>query len=152
MIEQTAPVPCESDHAADRGALVLRGALGLVFVAHALYKVALSFPVAAGFFEAHGFPGWTVYPVFVAELAGGLALVAGVAVRATAAVLAVVVLGALRVHAGNGWYFAAPDGGWEYLAVLLAGLASLVLLGPRGPRLAIRRRTGTGAGPGRGAH
>lgn len=112
-------------------ALVLRLALGLVFLAHAWLKVAvLTLPVAAAFFERHGFPGWSVYPVFGIELLGGLALVAGWGTRPAALGLAAVVLGAFRVHWSNGWYFAHPDGGWEYLAVLLVGLLAVALMGP----------------------
>ena len=54
------------------GPLILRWALGLVFVGHAYAKAAIfTFPGTERFFEAYGFPGWTVYPVFIAELAGG---------------------------------------------------------------------------------
>lgn len=135
------PGPAGLAAAAPRGALVLRLALGLVFVAHALVKpLGLTFPVAARFFADHGFPAWSVYPVFAVELAGGLLLLAGIAVRPVAVVLAGVLLGALRVHLPNGWYFAAPGGGWEYIGVLLAGLAALALTGPGEPRLQWRRR------------
>ena len=123
------------------GPLVLRVALGLVFLAHALVKpLELTFPVAAAFFADQGFPGWSVYPVFAVELAGGLLLLAGVAVRPVALALAAVLLGVLKVHAPNGWYFAAPGGGWEYAAVLGAGLAALALTGPGEPRLGRARR------------
>ena len=112
-------------------ALVLRLALGLVFLAHAWLKVAvLTLPGAAAFFEGVGFPGWTAYPVFAIELLGGLALLAGWNARAAAVLLAGVVLGAFRVHWPNGWYFAHPEGGWEYLAVLLVALLTVALLGP----------------------
>lgn len=117
------------------GAFLLRVALGLVFIAHALLKVDLTFPVAAVFFAQYGFPNWSVYPVFAAELVGGTLLLVGVAVRPVAVVLAAVIAGAFRVHAGNGWNFAAPNGGWEYLAVLGAALVALMLLGPGRPRL-----------------
>lgn len=52
-------------------ALVLRIALGMVFIAHSLLKlIVFTLPGTAEFFAAHGFPGWTAYPVFAAELAG----------------------------------------------------------------------------------
>jgi putative oxidoreductase len=104
-------------------ALLLRVTLGLVFVAHALAKVfVFTLPGTAVFFVEHGFPGWTAYPVFVAELVGGLALTAGVRTRLAALGLVPVLLGAFAVHWPNGWYFGAPNGGWEYIAVLLAAL------------------------------
>jgi putative oxidoreductase len=118
------------------GALILRVALGLVFIVHGLFKpLVLGFPAAVAFFEAFGFPGWTVYPVFLAEVLGGLALILGIGTRYAAAALVVVVLGALRVHVPNGWYFGAPNGGWEFLAVLIAGLAAVFLIGPGSLRL-----------------
>lgn len=145
------PGPAGLAAASPRGALVLRVALGLVFVAHALVKpLGLTFPVAARFFADHGFPAWSVYPVFAVELVGGLLLLAGIAVRPVAVALAGVMLGALKVHLPNGWYFASPGGGWEYIAVLLAGLAALALTGPAGPRLERQRRREERASDGSG--
>ena len=124
------------------GALVLRLTLGGVFVAHALYKVAITFPAAAGFFEQFGFAGWLVYPVFAVELVGGLMLMAGFRTRAVALALLAVIAGAFRVHFRNGWNFAAPNGGWEYLAVLAAVLVAVMLIGPGAPRVEWPRRGG----------
>lgn len=122
------------------GALILRVALGLVFIVHGLFKpLVLGFPATVAFFEAFGFPGWTVYPVFLAEVLGGLALILGVGTRFAAAALIAVVLGALRVHVPNGWYFGAPNGGWEFLAILIAGLAAVFLLGPGAIRVPLPR-------------
>jgi putative oxidoreductase len=119
------------------GALVLRVALGLVFLAHGLFKVlVLSLPGTAAFFVMHGFPGWTAYPVTGIELLGGVLLVAGIATRTVSVALLSVVLGAFRVHWQNGWYFGSPNGGWEFLAVLVAGLVGLVLIGPGALRVA----------------
>ena len=130
-------------------ALLLRLALGTVFVAHAWLKVTgLTLPGTAAFFEAHGFPGWAAYPVFAVELLGGSALIVGWRTRPVAAMLAGVVLGAFRVHWDNGWYFAHPDGGWEYLGVLLAGLVAVALLGPGASRLSASRGSPREAPPG----
>jgi steroid delta-isomerase-like uncharacterized protein len=104
-------------------AFLLRVTLGVVFIAHALLKVlVLTLPGTAAFFAAQGFPGWTAYAVFLAELLGGAALVAGLYPRVVAIALLPVPLGAFAVHWPNGWYFGAPHGGWEYIAVLLAAL------------------------------
>lgn len=112
------------------GALILRLALGSVMIAHALLKLLVfTLPGTAGFFAAHGFPGWSAYPVFALELLGGLALVLGLAVRSVAAILIPVMIGALIVHFPNGWAFTAPNGGWEYVAFLIAALGAQVLLG-----------------------
>ena len=130
-----------TSHAA-YGALILRVALGAVFIVHGLFKpLVLGFPATVAFFQGFGFPGWTVYPVFLAEVVGGLALVLGVGTRHAAAALIAVALGALRVHVPNGWYFGAPNGGWEFLAVLIAGLLAVVLVGPGSLRVPLGRVT-----------
>ena len=104
-------------------ALLLRVALGTAFIAHGLFKVlVLTLADTAAFFAAHGFPDWTAYPVFAAEVVGGAALVVGFYTRLVAIALLPVLLGALTVHWPNGWYFGNPHGGWEYIAVLLAAL------------------------------
>jgi putative oxidoreductase len=119
-------------------ALLLRLTLGVVFIAHALVKLfVFTLPGTAAFFVAHGFPGWTAYVVFLAELLGGIALVAGAYSRATAIALIPVLLGAFTVHWPNGWYFGAPNGGWEYIAVLLAALLVQAGLGD-GPFALVR--------------
>ncbi|MDB6078880.1 MAG: putative rane protein [Akkermansiaceae bacterium] len=124
------------------GTLILRLALATVMIAHALLKLLVfTLPGAAAFFAAHGFPGWTAYPVFALELAGGLLLAAGVAVRIVSLVLIPVMLGALAVHLPNGWMFTAPGGGWEYIALILAALAAQALLGPGAWAWDVRRKS-----------
>jgi putative oxidoreductase len=121
-------------------ALLLRLTLGIVFMAHGLFKVlVLRLSDTAAFFVAHGFPEWTVYPVFGAEVFGGAALVAGFYTRVVAMALVPVLLGAFTVHWANGWYFGNPHGGWEYLAVLLAALLVQAGLGDGAFALAARR-------------
>lgn len=108
----------------------LRAALGLVFVAHAYGKAAVfTFPGTEAYFAANGFPTWTVYPVFAAELLGGLALLAGFRVRAVALALVPVMIGALKPHVGNGWLFSSSGGGWEYPAFLVVALVVQAVLG-----------------------
>lgn len=112
-------------------ALILRIALGAMFIAHGLLKVLVfTLPGTVGFFEQVGFPGWMAYVVTFAEIGGGLLLLGGVAVRAVSIALVPVLLGATFVHIGNGWVFSNANGGWEYPAFLT--LASIVqaLLGP----------------------
>jgi putative oxidoreductase len=47
------------------------------------------------------------------EMIAGAALILGIYTRWVAAVSVVVLLGALSVHAGNGWFFTNKNGGWE---------------------------------------
>lgn len=112
------------------GTLVLRVALGSVMIAHALLKLfVFTLPGTAQFFEAHGFPGWSAYPVFGLELIGGTLLVSGFLTRWVALGLIPVMFGALMVHWANGWMFAAPGGGWEFIAFLIAALVAQAGLG-----------------------
>ena len=111
-------------------ALLLRGALGTMFVAHGLLKVfVFTLPGTAQFFQSVGYPGWAAYPVVAAEIIGGLLLVAGVYTRAVAAALIPVLIGAALVHAGNGWLFTNAKGGWEYPVFLIVASAVVALLG-----------------------
>lgn len=115
---------------ADLAALALRLGLGAVFTAHALAKLfVFTLPGTAQFFAASGFPGWTAYPVFLAELLGAAALFAGVGTRLVSLLLLPVMAGALLVHLPNGWMFAAQGGGWEYVAFLMVALVAQLLLG-----------------------
>ncbi len=105
---------------------LLRIALGTMWIAHALLKLfVFTLPGTAQFFASVGYPGFLAYPVFAAELLGGMALVLGVYARQASLLLLPVMLAAAWVHVPNGWVFTSPGGGWEYPAFL--AVASLVL-------------------------
>jgi putative oxidoreductase len=115
---------------ADLAALLLRVALGVLYLAHSLQKIfVFTLPGAAQFFVSVGFPGWLAYLTTFVELSGGIALLLGVQVRWVALVLLPFMLGALSVHFHNGWGFTSPNGGWEYPAFWAAALAVQSLLG-----------------------
>ena len=128
-------------------ALLLRLALGTMFIAHALLKYfVFTLPGTAQFFGSLGLPGVLGYAVFAVELVGGLLLLLGVKTRAVALALVPVLLGATWVHAGNGWLFSSPNGGWEYPAFWTVALVVQALLGdgayalrPAGPALVSQR-------------
>ena len=123
-------------------ALVLRLALGAVFLAHALAKPLLyTMAGTVAYFESHGFPGWTAWPVFLAELLGGILLITGIRTRAVSLALLPVLAGALLVHLPNGWSFTAPGGGWEYVAFLILALVIQALLGDGAMAIGNRRDT-----------
>ena len=111
-------------------ALVLRVALGVMFIAHALLKVyVFTVPGTVKFFESIGLPGPLAYVTISAELIGGTLILAGAWSRWVAAALVPLLIGATWAHAGNGWLFTAPNGGWEYPAFLTIAALVQVLLG-----------------------
>lgn len=111
-------------------ALVLRVALGVMFIAHALLKVyVFTLPGTVKFFESIGLPGPLAYVTISAELIGGTLILAGAWSRWVTAALVPLLIGATWAHAGNGWLFTAPNGGWEYPAFLTIAALVQVLLG-----------------------
>lgn len=112
------------------GALTLRVALGVMFIAHAYLKLAVfTVPGFEGFLGKIGLPTFLAWPIILAEIAGGLAILAGFYGRLVSVALLPVLLGALAVHAPNGWLFNAPNGGWEYPAFLAAAALAHALIG-----------------------
>ena len=110
--------------------LILRLALGSMFIAHGLLKVMVfTLPGTAQFFASVGFPAWTAYPVTFLEIGGGALLILGVYTRSVAVALVPVLLGALFVHSGNGWLYTNASGGWEYTAFLAVAAVVQALLG-----------------------
>ncbi|MGV8985926.1 MAG: DoxX family protein [Cypionkella sp.] len=111
-------------------ALILRVASGVMFLAHAYFKVYVAtIPGITGYFESLGLPGFFVYLVLFAEIFGGAALVLGVATRAVSLALLPLMLGVVWAHSGNGWMVTGQSAGWEYPAFWLVAQVSLVLLG-----------------------
>jgi putative oxidoreductase len=112
------------------GALLLRIALGVMFIAHAYLKLAIfTVPGFAGFLGQVGLPEILAWPIILAEIAGGVALIAGFHARVVSLLLLPILLGALSIHAPNGWLFTAPNGGWEYPAFLAVAAVTQALVG-----------------------
>lgn len=97
-------------------ALILRVALGVMFLAHSVVLKLFIFglPGTAAFFESIGLPGAMAYLIFAAEAVGGIMLVLGIQTRWVALALFPVLLGATWAHWPNGWMFGYENGGWEY--------------------------------------
>ena len=112
-------------------ALVMRVALGVMFIAHSLWLKVFVFtmPGTVQFFESLGLPGATAYLVLAAEGIGGILLILGVGSRWVALALVPVLLGAAWVHSGNGWLFSSQGGGWEYPLFLTVAAFAQALLG-----------------------
>lgn len=130
-------------------AALLRVSMGVLFLAHgALLKLG-TFGLAGtmGFFGSIGYPPVFGAIVTVAEILGGLALIAGVWVRAVSLLFLPIMIGATLQHLPAGWLFTSQGGGWEFpafwtvLLLVQAGLgAGAFALDPA--RL-IGRRAGT---------
>jgi putative oxidoreductase len=113
-------------------AFLLRVTLGVMYLAHSVALKLMTFGLAgtAGFFVGVGLPGWLAYATFAAEVIGGVMLILGVQTRWVVLALSPALFGAIIwVHAGNGWVFTAPNGGWEYPAFLIAVSVVQFLLG-----------------------
>jgi putative oxidoreductase len=122
-----------SEHttAAAYGALLLRVALGTMYLTHGVVLKWMTFGLdgTAKFFGSIGFPGPLAYATILAELIGGVMLILGIQSRWVALALTPILLGALWVHAGNGWVFTAQGGGWEYPLYLIVLSAVQALVG-----------------------
>jgi putative oxidoreductase len=112
-------------------ALVLRVTLGALFLAHAGLKLFVFTPAGtAQFFGSLGLPGALAYLTIAAEALGGVALILGFHARWVALALIPILLGAIAtVHAGAGFFFSNPNGGWEYPAFWAVALLVQALLG-----------------------
>ena len=106
---------------ANAGDTLLRVSLGIMFIAHSVVLKYFTFTLAgtAQYFASIGLPAFLAYVVFAAEAVGGVLLVLGIRTRWVALALIPVLIGAMWVHAGNGWVFNAPNGGWEYPLFLI---------------------------------
>jgi putative oxidoreductase len=114
----------------DLGIAVLRVSLGTMWIAHALLKLLVfTLPGTAQYFASIGFAGFLAYPVFAAELLGGLALLLGLYARQVALALVPIMAVAAWVHLPNGWVHTSSGGGWEYPVFLIAASIALWLLG-----------------------
>src|SRR5918995_3113063 len=112
------------------GLFALRAAVGLMFIAHAMLKYAVfTIPGFAGFLGQLGYPAALAWPIFLAELLGGAAILVGFYGRWVQVALLPVLIGALVVHAPNGWLFTAQNGGWEYPAFLVVAAVTHILAG-----------------------
>lgn len=135
----------------DLALLVLRVALGAIFIAHGGQKL-FWFGIAGtteAFLQMGVFlPAVTAPAVSAMELFGGLALVAGVFTRLAAAGIAVVMLGAMvMVHLPAGFFL--PNG-IEFALMNFAAAVALALMGGGtysvdGKRKAARRKAGASA-------
>lgn len=112
-------------------ALIMRLALGILFLAHFGLKFFVFTPAGtAQFFASLGLPGGLAYLTMAIELIGAIALILGIYARLFAVILIPVLLGAIfTVHGAAGFFFTNPNGGWEFPAFWIVGLVVLALTG-----------------------
>lgn len=113
------------------GAFALRAALGIMFIAHGLLKVVVFTPAGtAAYFASLGLPEVFAYLTIVAEIVGGIAILAGVFGRWVSLSLVPLLLGTIVfAHGDKGWLFSNEGGGWEYPAFLAAAALAHGLIG-----------------------
>lgn len=116
---------------ASYGLLLLRVALGILFLAHGGLKLFVFTPAGtAQYFASLGLPPLLAYVIIAVELLGGAALILGIFARVAALVLIPGLLGAIiSVHAAAGFFFTNPNGGWEFPALWIVGLLAVALGG-----------------------
>lgn len=111
--------------------LLLRLVLGVVFIAHGWDKMFITGPVeTAGGFSAMGVPNaqFSAYAAGITELVGGGLLILGFLSTIVAAILILLMCGAIFfAHFGNGFF--VSDGGPEFVLVLIAALIIVVVFG-----------------------
>ena len=114
----------------DRGLLLLRAGLGIVFMAHGLQKLlVLGVAGVAGFLTQLGvpFPGVNAALLIGTELIGGLLIATGGLTRLAAAATAFAMLVAtVLVHVPNGFFL--PNG-YEFTMMLGVASTALVMTG-----------------------
>ena len=113
------------------GALLLRVALGALFLAHGLLKLLVFKPAGtAAYFRSLGLLGFFGYLTMAAELGGGTLLILGVATSLVALALVPLLIGTIyMVHGSKGWIFTNEGGGWEFPAFWALALVVQALLG-----------------------
>jgi|SRR5580704_6668934 putative oxidoreductase len=110
------------------GLLLLRGALGAIFIFHGYPKLFTTTHQTMQFFEHVGLPGYFVYIAGVLEFFGGIMLVVGLFTRIAALLLAGEMVVALwRVHG----LFSNPSAveNYQFPLVVAAGAFALATIG-----------------------
>lgn len=103
----------------------LRSALGVIFIAHGISKFDPGF---TGFLNNIGLPPEMQIPIALAELVPGILMIIGVLTRISAALLSIVMLGAI-FHVKQAQNLTG-QGGFEIDLILLASALVILVVGP----------------------
>lgn len=109
----------------DAANLGVRVTVGVIFIYHSLGKFEPGF---VSFLDRMGMPDILVYPIGLGELVPGILLIAGVLTRASSAVLAAIMIGAIFVVKGAAEF--GGDRGVEFDLILLAAALLVMVAGP----------------------
>src|SRR2546425_8485086 len=114
-------------HLGDWALLVLRLGLGIIFLVHGrqklrMWKMQPSAQMPAGLLSL-------LKVLSIAEPLSGLAMICGLLTQIAAAGQAVVMLGAIRLKAGQMKKSFTGDGGWELDFIILAAAIAVLFLG-----------------------
>lgn len=104
----------------------VRITIGLIFIMHSLGKFESGF---LDFLSQQGLPPEMQFPIALAEFIPGVLLILGVLTRISAALLSVIMLGAIFVVKGTQSFIG--KGGTEFEILLLACCLVIIVLGPR---------------------
>ncbi|MCP8969413.1 DoxX family protein [Ectobacillus ponti] len=114
----------------EMSALVLRIVLGATFIVHGSMKFSSGISNIAGWFQSIGLPSVLAYGVATVELIGGIAILLGLGTKVVAALLALVMAGAIvKVKLAAGFTGNGQGAGWELELALLAMAISLLVTG-----------------------
>lgn len=111
--------------------LFLRISVGLVFFMHGWQKWEGGIAATSGFLSMLQFPMPDIFAALLIaiEVIGGAALVLGAFTRLAAKLTGIVALVALlTVHASKGFF--VSSGGYEFILLILASCAVLLVFGP----------------------
>jgi putative oxidoreductase len=111
------------------GIFLLRVAIGIDWIVHALLKTWRGMRTHEALLAKNGITSLLAWPTFSLELIGGFAILLGWYTRQWSALLLVFLAVVVWVKWPVGWLYSNPGGGWEYPLLWLIAQAALMLAG-----------------------
>src|SRR5476651_1389160 len=111
------------------GIFLLRVAIGLDWIVHALLKTWRGMNTHEALLAKNGITPLLAWPTFILELVGGVCIVLGWYSRRWAALLLCFLAVVVWIKWPVGWLYSNPGGGFEYPLLWLFAQAALVLCG-----------------------
>jgi putative oxidoreductase len=111
------------------GIFLLRVAIGIDWITHALLKTYRGMHTHEALLAKNGITPLLAWPTFGLELIGGCAILLGWYTRQWAAILLVFLAVVVSIKWPVGWLYSNTGGGWEYPLFWLVAQLTLVLTG-----------------------